>query len=66
MLFREGVEGLGRSGGGRHRRRGDDGPGAGLDKINILLQSSIGVLRIEGAALDPPYISILESRKLRI
>ena len=42
------------------------GPGFGVDKINILLQTSIGVLRIEGASLDPPYISILESRKLRI
>ena len=40
--------------------------GARLDKINIWLQTSIGVLRIEGASLDPPYISILESRKLRI
>ena len=29
----------------------------------ILLQTSIGVLYIEGASLDPPYISILESRK---
>ena len=38
-------------------------PGLGLDKINILVQTSIGVLRIEGASLDPPYISILESRK---
>ena len=38
-------------------------PGLGLDKINILLQTSIGVLRIEGASLDPPYISILEPRK---
>ena len=37
--------------------------GLGLDKINILLQTSIGVLRIEGASLDPPYISILEPRK---
>ena len=39
------------------------GQGLGVDKINILLQTSIGVLRIEGASLDPPYISILESRK---
>ena len=38
-------------------------PGLGPDKINILLQTSIGVLRIEGASLDPPYISILEPRK---
>ena len=40
--------------------------GLGVDKINILLQTSIGVLRIEGSPLDPPYINILESRKLRI
>ena len=40
--------------------------GLGVDKINILLQTSIGVLRIEGPSLDPPYINILESRKLRI
>ena len=38
-------------------------PGLGVDKINISLQTSIGVLNIEGASLDPPYISILESRK---
>ena len=30
--------------------------GLGVDKINISLQTSIGVLRIEGASLDPPYI----------
>ena len=41
-------------------------PGLGVDKIHIWLQTSIGVLRIEGSSLDPPYISILESRKLRI
>ena len=40
--------------------------GLGVDKINILLQTAIGVLRIEGPSLDPPYINILESRKLRI
>ena len=41
--------------------------GLGVDKINILLQTAIGVLRIEDAALDTPYISILKSRKkLRI
>ena len=32
------------------------GPGFRVDKINILLQTSIGVLRIEGASLDPPII----------
>ena len=47
-------------------RVGIRGQGLGVDKINILLQTSIGVLRIEGASLDPPYISLLESRKLRI
>ena len=31
-------------------------PGGRLDKINIWLQTSIGVLRIEGAALDPPIL----------
>ena len=44
-------------------RGGIGGPGLGVDKIDILLQTSIGVLRIEGVSLDPPYISILESRK---
>ena len=47
-------------------RVGIRGQGLGVDKINILLQTSIGVLRIEGASLDPPYNSNLESRKLRI
>ena len=42
------------------------GQGLGVDKINILLQTAIGVLRIEEPSLDPPYINILESRKLRI
>ena len=41
-------------------------PGFRLDKITILLQTAIGVLRMEGPSLDPPYINILESRKLRI
>ena len=35
----------------------------GVDKIDILLQTSIGVLRIEAASLGPPCISILETRK---
>ena len=54
-----------------HGRSGGEGAvggvierlGLGVDKINMLVQTSIGVLRIEGASLDPPYISILESRK---
>ena len=51
------LGGEGAVGGGCER------PGLGVDKIDILLQTSIGVLRIEGASLDPPYISVLESRK---
>ena len=40
--------------------------GLGLDKITILLQSSIGVLKIESAELDPPYIISWNLEKLRI
>ena len=41
-------------------------PGLGLDKISILLRSSIGVLKIESAELDPPYIISWNLEKLRI
>ena len=69
IVFRQGVEGLGRSGRGDTSSAGlipARAQGARLDKSPILLQSSIGVLEIEGASLEPPYISILESGKLRI
>ena len=57
------IRNQGCSGGGRGGPGVVGVTGLGVDKINILLQTSIGVLRIEGASLDPPYISILESRK---
>ena len=56
MLFREGVEGLGRLGGGGGAAGDSPGPGKRLDKINILLPSSIGVLRIGAPWLPPPIL----------
>ena len=54
---------LGREGalGGGLRRAG-----LGVDKINILLQTAIGVLRFEDAALDTPYIVSWNPGRLRI